>query len=183
MLKYDKTRGNYRTVYRTLQYSGRPKMSNLRSWFDISSKAVSNYPEGVIFEWVCINIPWWMYSRVQHTLFCHLCHCELIPRSLSDSVSKIILCPLTIFTFISFHLHDFPSYLCSSLSLSVFYLFIAFSSQLLSLLRFARAAVTRASFLSFPGFPLHIYLAFFLHLSPQFLSVASLLSQSFSVLY
>lgn len=132
-----------------------------------------------------INIPWWMYSRVQHTLFCHLCHCELIPRSLSDSISKIILCPLTILTFKSFHLHDFPSYLCSSLSLSVcvFYLFISFSSQLLSLLRFARAAVTRASFLSFPGFPLHIYLAFFLHLSPQFLTVTSLLSQSFSVLY
>lgn len=83
-----------------------------------------------------------MYSRVQHTLFCHLCRCEPIPRSLSDSISKIILCPLTLFTFKSFHLHDFSLYLCSSLSLSVFYLFIAFSSQLLSLLRFARAAVT-----------------------------------------
>lgn len=69
-----------------LQDLARPKKSNLRSRFDISSQAVSNYPERVIFEWVCINIPLWIYSRAQHTLFCHLCHCELITGFLSLSL-------------------------------------------------------------------------------------------------
>ncbi len=117
-----------------LQDLARPKKSNLRSRFDISSQAVSNYPERVIFEWVCINIPLWIYSRAQHTLFCHLCHCELITGflSLSDSISKTVEQRSTVFIFKSFHLHDFPSYLRSSISLSVyvFYQFISFSSQL-----------------------------------------------------
>lgn len=146
------------TVYRTLAYSGRPKKSNLRSWFDISSQAVSNYPEGVIFEWVCINIPLWIYSRAQHTLFCHLCHCELITGSLSLSLIQSLkplskgppyssLNPSTSMIFPRISVPLFLSLCICLLSIHLF------QFTALSLLWFARATVTRASFPLLSWFP------------------------------